>query len=109
MELNITRKRAGLRAPVKNPMIIRGYPANSWALLVIITAIMSTLLTLVYTFLTGIRIFFGREQTGNAERAATDPPLTMSLPLLALAGVALGMGLYPQPFLTFLDSAIGLF
>jgi NADH-quinone oxidoreductase subunit M len=85
------------------------YLANPWALLVIITAILSTLLTLVYTFLTGIRIFFGGGQTTNAAHAITDPPLSMSLPLLALAGVAFGMGLYPKPFLTLLGSVIGSF
>ena len=47
----------------------KGYPADPWTMLVIITAILSTLLTLVYTFLTGIRIFFGREQTGKAAHA----------------------------------------
>jgi formate hydrogenlyase subunit 3/multisubunit Na+/H+ antiporter MnhD subunit len=78
-------------------------------LLVIITAILSTLLTLVYTFLTGVRIFFGREQTGNTAHAVADPPLTMSLPLLALAGVALLMGVHPQPILKLLNAVIGGF
>lgn len=84
----------------------KGYAANHWALLVIITAILSTLLTLVYTFLTGIRIFFGQERTENAERAIGDPPLTMSLPLLMLAGVAFVMGVYPKPILTMLNAVI---
>ena len=87
----------------------KGYPANPWALMVIITAILSTLLTLVYTFLTGIRIFFGREQTGKAAHAVADPPLTMSLPLLALAGVAFVMGVFPDPILTLLNTVIGSF
>ncbi len=87
----------------------KGYPGNPWALLVIITAILSTLLTLVYTFLTGVRIFFGREQTGNTAHAVADPPLTMSLPLLALAGVALLMGVHPQPILKLLNAVIGGF
>ena len=87
----------------------KGYPADPWTILVIITAILSTLLTLVYTFLTGIRIFFGREQNGKAAHAVADPPLSMSLPLLALAIVALGMGLYPKPVLILLGSVIGSF
>jgi len=54
-----------------------------------------------------IRIFIGREQTGNAQHAVVDPPLTMSLPLLALAGVALVMGVYPNPILRLLNAIIG--
>jgi len=87
----------------------KGYAANTWALLVIIMAILSTLLTLVYTFLTGIRIFFGGKRTGNPGHIVTDPPLTMSLPLLALAGVAVAMGGYPGPVLLLLRSVIGGF
>ena len=74
-----------------------------------IAAILSTLLTLVYTFLTGIRIFFGQQKTHDLEPPATDPPLTMSLPLLALAGVAFAMGIFPKPLLRLLDSVIGTF
>jgi len=39
----------------------------------------------------------------------TDPPLTMSLPLLALAAVALVLGIFPKPFLIMLNSVIGIF
>ena len=87
----------------------QGYSTNSWALLVIVTAIMSTLLTLVYTFLTGIRIFFGPAKPGKADHAVTDPPVTMSWPLLVLAGMALVMGVYPQSILGLFGTAIGSF
>lgn len=87
----------------------KGYSANTPALLVIIAAILSTLLTLVYTFLTGIRIFFGTEKTGRAVHAIADPPWFMTLPLLGLAGVALAMGVYPDPILKMLDAVIGGF
>ena len=82
---------------------------NPIGLLVTIAAIMSTLLTLVYTFLAGIRIFFGQEKTQDLEHQVTDPPLTMSLPLLALAGVSFAMGIYPKPILVLLESVIGTF
>jgi NADH-quinone oxidoreductase subunit M len=85
----------------------KGYQADPWALLVIVAAILSTLLTLVYTFLTGMRIFFGREKNGKGKHSVADPPLTMSLPLLALAAVALATGLYPEPILLLLNSVIG--
>jgi len=77
--------------------------------LVTIAAILSTLLTLVYTFLTGIRIFFGQQKSQGLEHPVTDPPLTMSLPLLALAAVAMVLGIFPKPFLIMLDSVIGTF
>lgn len=87
----------------------KGFQANPLGLMVIITAILSTLLTLIYTFLTGIRIFFGQNKSRDPEHPVTDPPLTMSLPLLALAGVALAMGIYPAPFLILLNSVLGAF
>jgi NADH:ubiquinone oxidoreductase subunit 5 (subunit L)/multisubunit Na+/H+ antiporter MnhA subunit len=76
---------------------------------VTIAAILSTLLTLVYTFLTGIRIFFSRKKIHDLEQDVCDPPLAMSLPLLALAAVALVLGIFPKPFLMMLDSVIGTF
>jgi NADH-quinone oxidoreductase subunit M len=87
----------------------KGFNSNPVGLLVTIAAILSTLLTLVYTFLTGIRIFFGRQKTRGLEQPVSDPPLTMSLPLLALAVVALVLGIFPKPFLIMLDSVIGTF
>jgi NADH-quinone oxidoreductase subunit M len=87
----------------------KGLNSNPLGLLVTIAAILSTLLTLVYTFLTGIRIFFGQQKTQSREQPVTDPPLTMSVPLLALAGVAFVMGIFPRPFLTMLDTVIGTF
>ena len=83
-----------------------GYAEHSWALVLIVGAVLSTLLTLVYTFATGIRIFFGSRKTGHADRPVSDPPATMSWPLLALALLALLMGLYPKPFLALLGSVI---
>ena len=87
----------------------KGFHANPIGLLVIIAAILSTLLTLVYTFLTGVRIFFGREKTPGYDHPASDPPLTMSLPLLALSAVAFAMGIYPKPLLLLIGSVVGTF
>ena len=87
----------------------KGFQANPIGQLVTIAAIMSTLLTVVYTFLTGIRIFFSRKKNPDLKQTVCDPPLTMSLPLLALAGVAFAMGIYPRPVLILLESVIGTF
>ncbi|MGD9309893.1 MAG: proton-conducting transporter membrane subunit [Desulfosarcina sp.] len=85
----------------------KAYHTHPCALLVIIAAILSTLLTLVYTFLTGMRIFFGPQKTGNVDHAVCDPPPSMSWPLLVLAGMALAMGLYQQPMLNLLAMVLG--
>ena len=87
----------------------KGFHDMPLGLIVIILAVLSTLLTLVYTFLAGIRIFFGPRKPQNSDHPPTDPPLTMSLPLLGLVCVALAVGLYPNLFLTLLGSVIGSF
>jgi formate hydrogenlyase subunit 3/multisubunit Na+/H+ antiporter MnhD subunit len=78
-------------------------------LLVVLLAVLSTILTLIYTFLTGIRIFFGPQKLPESDHPPSDPPLLMSLPLLALAALALGLGIYPQPLLDLLGTVIGPF
>jgi NADH-quinone oxidoreductase subunit M len=75
--------------------------------LMVIAAILSTLLTLVYTFRAGLAIFFGPVKGALDTGHATDPPLTMSLPLLGLALLALAMGLFPGPILSLLQTAVG--
>jgi len=75
----------------------------------VIVAIVSTILTLVYTFLTGFRIFFGSIKKEIADRIPKDPPVTMSIPLLVLAILAIVLGLYPQTVLVLLQSVIGPF
>jgi NADH-quinone oxidoreductase subunit M len=87
----------------------KGFFDDPVGLFIIIAAILSTLLTLVYTFLTGIRIFFGPEKHQHPDHPASDPPLTMSLPLLALAAVALMLGIYPDPVLKMLQAAVASF
>ncbi|MCP4630172.1 MAG: hypothetical protein GY850_42680 [bacterium] len=83
-----------------------GMQSHPAGLILVIAAILSTILTLVYTFSAGIRIFFGPLNAPPAAKKIKDPPLSMSLPLVALALVALVLGIYPQPFLTLLHSVI---
>jgi formate hydrogenlyase subunit 3/multisubunit Na+/H+ antiporter MnhD subunit len=75
---------------------------------IVILAVMSTILTLVYTFLRGIQIFFGPLKPELSNDKIRDPPLTMSIPLLILAIVSIILGVYPKPFLDLLHSVIGL-
>jgi len=69
-------------------------------------AILSTLITLIYTFLAGIRIFFGPLKPNPGDHPIKDPPLTMSIPLLVLALTVFALGLFPQPILTLLSTAV---
>ncbi|THB78145.1 MAG: hypothetical protein D3926_13790 [Desulfobacteraceae bacterium] len=75
-------------------------------ILMIVIAVLSTLLTLVYTFGAGFRIFFGQSAggTGRIKKA----PLSMALPVLMLALLSLILGIYPEPVLTLFASVIQL-
>ncbi len=75
-------------------------------LIFVVLAVLSTLLTLIYTFLIGVRIFFGPLKAPSTAHELKDPPWTMSAPLLALSLMALIMGLFPQPLINLLHSVI---
>ena len=79
--------------------------AHPIGLVVVVAAILASLMTLIYTFLAGIRIFFGRPNPDFD--TAADPPLTMSIPLICLALLAVFLGLFPHPVLTLLQSVVG--
>ena len=83
---------------------VQNHPAG---LILVIAAILSTLLTLVYTFLIGIRIFFGPLKAPETAHEIKDPPWSMSAPLLALALIALILGLFPLPLINLLHTVIG--
>jgi len=81
--------------------------SDPFGIVLVVAAILSTLITLIYTFLVGIRIFFGPLNFQSGDHPIQDPPLTMSIPLLVLALLAIVLGLYPQPILVLLQSVIG--
>ena len=70
---------------------------HSAGVLLVTAAILSTLLTLYYTFLTGFKIFFGPLKMDSD--SIKDPPLTMSLPILFLVFLAIVLGIFPNPVL----------
>ena len=80
--------------------------SDPFGLVLVVAAILSTLITLIYTFLAGIRIFFGPLKLNPGDHPIKDPPLTMSIPLLVLALTAFALGLFPQPILTLLSTAV---
>lgn len=73
---------------------------------IVVMAILSTLITLIYTFTAGIRIFFGPAKTVIQEVSVKDPPLTMGIPLLVLAIVAFTLGIFPDPILSLISQAL---
>lgn len=73
---------------------LKSHPAG---LALVIIAVMSTLLTLVYTFSVGIKIFSGPVKM-NFDHIK-DPPLTMILPIFLLAVSAFVLGIFPGPVL----------
>ena len=85
-----------------------GLHENPIVVLIVILAVMSTILTLVYTFLRGLQIFFGPLKPELSNDNIRDPPLAMTVPLLILAVVSIILGVYPQPLLDLLHSVIGL-
>lgn len=85
-----------------------GLYGNPMVVLIAILALLSTILTLVYTFLRGLQIFFGPLKPELSNDKIRDPPLTMWIPLLILAVVSIILGVYPQPLLDLLHSVIGL-
>ena len=76
--------------------------SDPFGLLLFVAAILSTLITLIYTFLAGVRIFFGPLKSDNGGHVIKDPPLTMTVPLIVLVLTAFALGLFPGPILTML-------
>ncbi len=77
-----------------------------FGLVIVVVAILATLITLIYTFLVGIRIFFGPLKSNTSNHPIQDPPLTMSIPLLVLVLMAFALGLFPQPILVLINNAV---
>jgi len=80
--------------------------SDPFGIVLVVAAILSTLITLIYTFLVGIRIFFGPLKSRAGDPPIQDPPLSMSIPLLVLALMAFALGLFPQPILVLLNNAL---
>ena len=83
----------------------QGAQGSSSYLLVAILGIAATMLTVAYVFWPIKKIFFG--QLGSGLESAKDPPLTMTLPLLAVVVVSIMIGIYPDLVTKFLVSAGG--
>ena len=85
----------------------RGVRAGPLGLAVAIAGVTGILLTVAYTFGAARKIFFGPLSPELADRDLRDPPWTMTVPLLVVAGVSVALGLYPGPMMDLLHSVIG--
>ncbi len=71
-----------------------------WSFVVAIFGIAATILTVAYTFWPLRRMFFGALPAELAQ--VKEAPLTMTVPLLFLAGLSIVIGIYPDLFFRFL-------
>ena len=85
----------------------RGVRDGPLGLAVAISGVTAILLTFAYTFGAARKIFFGPLSPGLADTDLRDPPWTMTVPLLVVAGVSVALGLYPEPMMDLLHTVIG--
>jgi formate hydrogenlyase subunit 3/multisubunit Na+/H+ antiporter MnhD subunit len=85
-----------------------GIPAFPVGRVIAILSLFAVLLTAVYSFTAGKRIFFGplNPELANDDKIK-DPPLTMSIPLLILAVISFILAVYPRFIINLLHSVIG--
>ncbi len=87
--------------------VFGSYPGSTGVIIAIL-GILATILTAAYTFWAAKRIFFGPLKPGLADDPGlSDPPLSMSIPLLVLAVISIIIGVYPEPLMELLHSVIG--
>ena len=84
----------------------RGALDGPLSLAVAIGGVLAILLTVGYTFGAARRIFFGPLNPALEAQDLRDPPLTMTVPLMAVVGISIVMGLYPRPLMDLLHAVI---
>ena len=85
----------------------RGVGGGPLGLAVAIGGVTAILLTIAYSFGAARKIFFGPLSPELADTDLRDPPWTMTVPLLVVAGVSVALGLYPKPMMDLLDTVLG--
>jgi NADH-quinone oxidoreductase subunit M len=76
-------------------------------LIVAVLAAAAIILTVAYTFRSVKIIFFGPLNPELAHSKIKDPPLSMSIPLLIIAGVSITLGIYPELVMHLFHNVIG--
>ena len=85
-----------------------GIEAIPTGLVVAIMGAAAIILTVAYTFRSVKIIFFGPLNPDLATDHIKDPPLSMCLPLLLIAGVSITLGVYPRLVITLFHHVVGV-
>jgi len=80
---------------------------DSTVLVIAILGVLAILLTVGYTFSVVKKVFFGPLKPHFLDDRIKDPPLTMSIPLLSVAGVSVILGMYPKIIMDLLHLVLG--
>lgn len=81
--------------------------ADTFGIVIGLIGLMAILLTVSYAFYFAMRIFFGQlpEALANNDHIK-DPPLTMTVPLIAIVLLSAALGLYPSLIMTLFEPVI---
>ena len=85
-----------------------GIQAMPSGLVVAILGAAAIILTVAYTFRSVKIIFFGPLNPALATEKIQDPPLSMCLPLLLIAGVSITLGVYPGLVINLFHQVVGI-
>ncbi len=85
----------------------RGLRTGPFGLAIAIGGVTAILLTVAYSFGAARRIFFGPLSPALEGKNVTDPPWTMTVPLLLVAATSILLGLYPRLVMDLLHTVIG--
>jgi NADH-quinone oxidoreductase subunit M len=85
-----------------------GIEAMPSGLVVAILGAAAIVLTVAYTFRSVKIIFFGPLNPALANENIQDPPLSMCVPLLLIAGVSITLGVYPSLVINFFHHVVGV-
>ncbi len=85
----------------------RGLLDSPLSIAIGIGGVTAILLTVAYTFGAARQIFFGPLSPALAEQDLSDPPWTMTVPLVIVAATSVVLGLYPRPLLALLHTVMG--
>ena len=76
-------------------------------LIIAVLASAAIILTVAYTFRSVKIIFFGPLNPELAHNKIKDPPPSMSIPLLLIAGVSITLGVYPKLVMDLFHHVVG--
>jgi formate hydrogenlyase subunit 3/multisubunit Na+/H+ antiporter MnhD subunit len=85
----------------------RGLLGGPLGIMIALGGVITIVLTVAYSFGAARHIFFGNLSPALATKELSDPPWTMTIPLLVIALVSALLGMYPAPVMTLLDLVVG--